>query len=41
MLYNVVSGDVRNLGKPVGLCKRYYDEGADEVISVYVLIPEA
>jgi glutamine amidotransferase/cyclase len=24
-------GDVRNLGKPVALCKRYYDEGADEV----------
>jgi imidazole glycerol-phosphate synthase len=22
---------VRNLGKPVGLAKRYYDEGADEV----------
>ncbi|KAJ1422998.1 hypothetical protein B484DRAFT_331963 [Ochromonadaceae sp. CCMP2298] len=25
-------GGVRNLGKPVGLCKRYYDEGADEVV---------
>lgn len=24
-------GGVRNLGKPVALCKRYYDEGADEV----------
>ncbi|KAH0613607.1 uncharacterized protein H6S33_005493 [Morchella sextelata] len=24
-------GDVRNLGKPVELAKRYYDEGADEV----------
>ena len=24
-------GKVRNLGKPVALCKRYYDEGADEV----------
>ncbi|KAJ2747565.1 Histidine biosynthesis bifunctional protein hisB [Coemansia sp. BCRC 34301] len=24
-------GDVRNLGKPVGLAKRYYDEGADEI----------
>jgi glutamine amidotransferase/cyclase len=23
---------VRNLGKPVALCKRYYDEGADEVV---------
>jgi glutamine amidotransferase/cyclase len=26
-----VSGGVRNLGKPVDLCARYYDEGADEV----------
>lgn len=25
-------GQVRNLGKPVALCKRYYDEGADEVV---------
>ena len=25
-------GGVRNLGKPVSLCKRYYDEGADEVV---------
>jgi glutamine amidotransferase/cyclase len=24
-------GDVRNLGKPVDLAKRYYDEGADEI----------
>ena len=24
-------GDVRNLGKPVALAQRYYDEGADEV----------
>ena len=24
-------GDVRNLGKPVALAKRYYDEGADEI----------
>lgn len=24
-------GGVRNLGKPVALCKRYYEEGADEV----------
>lgn len=24
-------GDVRNMGKPVDLCKRYFDEGADEV----------
>lgn len=24
-------GDVRNLGKPVSLAQRYYDEGADEV----------
>jgi len=25
-------GGVRNLGKPVALCKRYYDDGADEVV---------
>jgi glutamine amidotransferase/cyclase len=25
-------GGVRNLGKPVALCKRYYEEGADEVV---------
>ena len=25
------AGEVRNLGKPVSLCKRYYEEGADEV----------
>lgn len=25
------SGDVRNMGKPVELAKRYYDDGADEV----------
>lgn len=25
-------GGVRNLGKPVALCKRYYNEGADEVV---------
>jgi glutamine amidotransferase/cyclase len=24
-------GDVRNLGKPVSLAQRYYEEGADEV----------
>ncbi|KAE8882142.1 Imidazole glycerol phosphate synthase [Phytophthora fragariae] len=24
-------GNVRNMGKPVDLCKRYYEEGADEV----------
>jgi len=24
-------GDVRNLGKPVALARRYYDEGADEI----------
>lgn len=24
-------GNVRNLGKPVALCKRYFDDGADEV----------
>uniref|UniRef100_A0AAV1T499 Imidazole glycerol phosphate synthase hisHF n=1 Tax=Peronospora matthiolae TaxID=2874970 RepID=A0AAV1T499_9STRA len=24
-------GNVRNMGKPVDLCKRYFDEGADEV----------
>lgn len=23
---------MRNLGKPVALCKRYFDEGADEVV---------
>ena len=25
-------GDVRNLGKPVALCARYYEDGADEVV---------
>ena len=25
-------GDVRNLGKPVGLCETYYADGADEVV---------
>lgn len=25
-------GHVRNLGKPVALCRRYYEEGADEVV---------
>merc|ERR1711988_464429 len=25
-------GEVRNLGKPVSLCERYYQEGADEVV---------
>lgn len=25
------AGDVRNLGKPVELAARYFDEGADEV----------
>eukprot|EP01035_Chromulina_nebulosa_P020922 gene20922-27118_t len=25
-------GQVRNLGKPVALCKRYYDDGADEIV---------
>eukprot|EP01037_Dinobryon_pediforme_P024611 gene24611-26454_t len=25
-------GGVRNLGKPVALCKRHFDEGADEVV---------
>lgn len=25
-------GEVRNLGKPVALCSRYYQEGADEVV---------
>ena len=24
-------GEVRNLGKPVELAKRYYEEGADEI----------
>lgn len=23
---------MRNLGKPVALCKRYYDQGADEIV---------
>lgn len=26
-------GAVRNLGKPLALCQRYYEEGADEVIT--------
>jgi imidazole glycerol phosphate synthase subunit HisF len=26
---------VRNLGKPVELAQRYYDEGADEVLTLY------
>lgn len=31
-------GHVRNLGKPVSLCKRYFDEGADEVsIKLFVM----
>lgn len=30
-LHNSFRGGVRNLGKPVALCKRYYEEGADEV----------
>jgi len=25
-------GEVRNLGKPVALCSRYYEDGADEVV---------
>ena len=25
-------GEVRNLGKPVALCKQYFDGGADEVV---------
>lgn len=25
-------GGVRNLGKPVTLCKTYYDQGADEIV---------
>lgn len=25
-------GEIRNLGKPVALCKQYYDAGADEVV---------
>jgi hypothetical protein len=25
-------GEIRNLGKPVALCKQYYDGGADEVV---------
>lgn len=28
---SAAGGDVRNLGKPVELAKRYYDDGADEV----------
>lgn len=32
-------GGVRNLGKPVALCQRYYEDGADEVsVSVGVCI---
>ena len=27
-----VRGAVRNLGKPVALCKQYFDGGADEVV---------
>ena len=25
-------GEIRNMGKPVALCKQYYDAGADEVV---------
>jgi len=25
-------GEIRNLGKPVGVCKQYYDQGADEIV---------
>ena len=25
-------GEVRNLGKPVGLAQRYFEDGADEVV---------
>ncbi|KAI9914597.1 hypothetical protein PsorP6_007747 [Peronosclerospora sorghi] len=28
---DAAEGNVRNMGKPVDLCKRYYEEGADEV----------
>jgi len=31
-------GGVRNLGKPVALCKRYYEEGADEVSIIVMII---
>ena len=30
---SLLRGAVRNLGKPVALCERYYDAGADEVRS--------
>lgn len=29
---DAMKGNVRNLGKPVSLCERYYHEGADEVV---------
>eukprot|EP01041_Mallomonas_annulata_P000378 gene378-691_t len=29
---DVGRGEVRNLGKPVALCERYYEDGADEVV---------
>lgn len=32
MSYSYVRGEIRNLGKPVSLCKQYYDGGADEVV---------
>jgi glutamine amidotransferase/cyclase len=25
-------GEIRNLGKPVAVCKQYYDQGADEIV---------
>ena len=28
----IIRGEVRNLGKPVALCKQYYDGGADEIV---------
>ena len=37
-ILNMCRGGVRNLGKPVSLCKRYYDEGADEVLLVIIIV---
>ena len=32
--HSIGRGVVRNLGKPVSLCQRYFNDGADEVISI-------
>lgn len=31
-IFHLFRGEIRNLGKPVALCKQYYDGGADEVV---------